>query len=86
MSAAIAETLLHFAWPMHGRWAVCYEVPGTGVKHAVLDCRTLADALRESRGHNERAAQRLWAAGLSSPEGALGRLQAASEALRGARA
>lgn len=79
MSAARESLLLHFPWPVNGRWAVCYEVPGTGVKHAVLDCRTLADALRESREHNERAAQRQWAQGLSSCDGALGRLREAND-------
>lgn len=46
------QRLQYFPWPVNGRWAVCYQVPGTDTKHAVCDCPTLESALREARERN----------------------------------
>lgn len=51
-SGASAGQLVHFPVAHAGRWLVCYQVPGTLMRHAVEDCPSLEAALRACRQHN----------------------------------
>lgn len=50
--ATPAGQLVHFPVAQGGRWLVCYQVPGTRMRHAVEDCPSLEAALRACRQHN----------------------------------
>ena len=47
-----ASPLVHFPVAAHGRWLVCYQVPGTRMRQPVEDCPSLAAALGACRRRN----------------------------------